>query len=188
MVTKETLDEAITFAAKAHRGDYRKGSKLPYITHPMSVMNRVNKFKSSSNPFLLAVCAVLHDTVEDCGVTLDEIAKLFSYQVAAIVDELTLDKRQYELIGKTKYLCQELTRMSSYALCIKLCDRADNLEDMKMMTIDFQERYLEETREILSHLVANRQHLTKTHALLISELQSIMRQAKHDLRNIKRGN
>lgn len=187
MVTKQTLDEAIAFATRAHRGGYRKANGMPYITHPMSVMKRVMRSKESSNPYLLAVCSVLHDTVEDCGVTLEDIAKAFGYQVAAIVDELSLDKNEYQTVGKTELLCRELTNMSSYALCIKLCDRADNLEDMKGMSLEFRERYIKETEDILKHVVMNRKHITKTHYTLMTEIKDILSAEKLRLRNEKKG-
>lgn len=171
IVGPEVLQRAIEFAAKAHRGGYRKGDGRPYIVHPLSVMNRVSKAKESSNHLLLATCAILHDTVEDCGVSLDEIATDFGYSVASIVEELTLDKTKYETIGKTKYLCQEMVKMSSYALAIKLCDRLDNLEDMKAMPEDFVIRYLAETQEIVDYVNLRRLRITSTHRKLLNEVQ-----------------
>lgn len=174
IINADTLQKAIEFAAKAHRGQHRKGDGRPYIVHPMSVMARVNKSKESSNAHLLAVCAILHDTVEDCGTTLDEISSNFGYYVAAIVEELTLDKSKYETIGKTKYLAQEMTKMSSYALVIKLCDRLDNLEDMKHMHKEFQLRYLKETQDILDYVLVRRMRISPTHRMLIAQIRELL--------------
>jgi (p)ppGpp synthase/HD superfamily hydrolase len=99
---------------------------------------------------------LLHDTVEDCGVSLKRIAKKFGLQVASLVEELTLDKTKYETIGKTKYLSQEVVSMSNYALCIKLCDRLDNVRDVKSMVPDFIKKYKTETKEILDALEKGR--------------------------------
>jgi len=180
IVTAETFQRAIEFAAKAHRGQYRKGDGRPYITHPMSVMTRLRAAKQSTNQYLLGTCAVLHDVVEDCGIELDDIAHEFGYYVAAIVQELTLDKSKYETVGKTKYLSQELTRMSSYALAIKLCDRIDNLEDMHAMTTGFIERYLKETADIIDYVIANRKRLTPTHYTLIEQIDKILQSYGYD--------
>lgn len=171
MVTSETLQRAIEFAVKKHRGQKRKGDKRPYIMHPLSVMIRLYNIKDSENLFLLATAAVLHDTVEDCGVKLKTIARKFGHAVAALVEELTLDKAQYELIGKTEYLCQEVVKMSSYALCIKLCDRLDNVEDLNSMSVEFRSKYIKETRDIIDSLFAKRTKLTNTHIKLISLIQ-----------------
>lgn len=166
MVTAQIFEEAILFAVKAHRGQRRKGDGRPYILHPMSVLRTLYEVKESKNMYLLATAAILHDVVENCGVSLKKIAKKFGYAVAALVEELTLNKEKYETIGKTKYLCQEVIKMSSYALCIKLCDRLDNVRDMKKMTDDFKKKYKAETWEIVNILEKERK-LTRTQRKLI---------------------
>lgn len=169
MITVETFEKALIFAAKKHMGQTRKGDKFSYIIHPMRVAVTLQSIKESKNMALLMTACVLHDTVEDCGVKLSTIAKHFGYAVASLVEELTLDKSKYETIGKTKYLCQEVLKMSSYALCIKLCDRLDNVRDMKKMSESFRNKYRAETREILDAL-KNRK-ITKTHAKLIKLIE-----------------
>jgi GTP pyrophosphokinase len=169
---QSTLERAILFSVKAHTGQTRKGDGRPYILHPLSVMFRVDKNKKSTNRYLLAVAAILHDTVEDCGITLQQIAEEFGYQVAALVDELTLNKAKYESIGKKEYLAQELYGMSSYALTIKLCDRLDNLEDMESMSESFQQKYKEETLYILNHIKTRK--FTGTHRKLIKQINKVL--------------
>jgi GTP pyrophosphokinase len=165
MITAETFEKAILFAVKAHIGQVRKGDGRPYILHPISVMQRISAIKTSSNIYLLGAAAILHDTVEDCGITLEEIAREFGHHVAALVSELTLDKSNYEKIGKAEYLARELYGMSSYALAIKLCDRLDNICDMKDMKKEFIARYIDETYFILKRIESRK--LTKTHRKLI---------------------
>lgn len=174
-VTAETLESAMEFAIKAHKGQRRKGDKRPYIMHPFSVMNKIYRHKMSKNMFLLLTAAVLHDTVEDCEVTLKEIVKLFGIHVGALVEELTLDKAQYAKLGKKEYLTQSLNRMSSYALALKLCDRLDNVEDMRFTTPDFRRTYFAETKYILKNLDRK---LTKTHKRLIKKIKRKMRSWK----------
>jgi (p)ppGpp synthase/HD superfamily hydrolase len=172
MINAKTLERAIEFAGKAHKGAFRKGDGRPYIMHPLSVMNKIQSIKKSNNALLLAAAAVLHDTVEDCGVELDTIAKEFGYYTAGLVEELTLDKEKYETIGKTKYLSQEMTKMSSYALCIKLCDRLDNVQDMASMGDEFIARYSKETISILDYVMKHRTKLSKTHIALMGMITS----------------
>ena len=169
MVDNSTFEKAVIFAAKKHMGQSRKGDKFSYIIHPMRVAVTLQSIKESKNMALLMTACLLHDTVEDCGVKLSTIAKHFGHAVASLVEELTLDKSKYETIGKTKYLCQEVLKMSSYALCIKLCDRLDNVRDMKKMSESFRTKYRAETREILDAL-KNRK-VTKTHAKLIKLIE-----------------
>lgn len=168
-LTNTQVEEALLFAAKKHRGQSRKGNKLPYIIHPIRVMTTLQRVKASKNLNLLLVVSLLHDTVEDCGVSLKKIGKKFGHHVASLVEELTLDKNKYETIGKTKYLCQEMTKMSSYALCIKLCDRLDNVSDVKDMSEEFKNKYKAETRELLEALKGR--VLTKTHKKLIKLIE-----------------
>jgi (p)ppGpp synthase/HD superfamily hydrolase len=163
------LNDAIIYAAKKHRGQTRKGDGRPYILHPMAVLYILYEVKASKNMFLLAIAAILHDVVEDCGVLLKKIAKKFGYKVAALVEELTLLKENYETIGKTKYICQEILKMSSYALCIKLCDRLANLREMKDMSVEFIEKYVPETWEMVK--AARSRKLTKTHKRLLALIE-----------------
>jgi (p)ppGpp synthase/HD superfamily hydrolase len=171
-ISNSMLEDIIIFAAKKHRGQSRKGNKLPYIIHPTRVAMILLELKESKNINLLLAVCFLHDTVEDCGVSLKTIAKKFGHAIASLVGELTLDKDKYETIGKTEYLCQEVLQMSSYALCIKLCDRLDNVRDMKSMTPEFRAKYSAETRKILENL-SNRK-LTKTHKKLVKLIQKIV--------------
>lgn len=175
MVDAKTLQRAIEFASVAHRGQVRKGDGRPYILHPLSVMARLGSVKKSTNAFLLATAAVLHDTVEDCGVELKEIAEKFGFYVAGLVEELTLDKSKYETIGKTKYLCQEMVKMSSYALCIKLCDRLDNVEDMESMDVEWRKKYAMETNIMMNTILSKRKNVTNTHRVLITQIQEVIK-------------
>jgi (p)ppGpp synthase/HD superfamily hydrolase len=173
MVTNTIVEEALIFATKKHKGQKRKGNGLPYIIHPMRVANVLLEVKESKNLNLLLTAVLCHDTVEDCGVSLKTIAKKFGHAVASLVEELTLDKTKYESIGKTKYLCQEVVKMSSYALCIKLCDRLDNVRDMKTMTPEFRTKYKAETKQILEALENRR--LTKTHKKIINLIEKTIK-------------
>jgi (p)ppGpp synthase/HD superfamily hydrolase len=177
MISSKTFEKAITFATKAHQGQFRKGDGRPYILHPLSVMTRIMTIKKSANAYLLGAAAILHDVVEDCyqgniNEGLEIIAKEFGYSVAAIVQELTLDKTMYEIIGKKEYLAQEMVGMSSYALAIKLCDRLDNVSDMEDMSIEFQKSYLAETEYIINAI--EDRHLTKTHLKLIKMIKKAL--------------
>jgi len=173
MFKDNLFEEALIFAATNHKNQKRKGNKLPYIIHPMWVANVLMKVKQSRNMVLLLTVCLLHDTVEDCGVQIETIAKLFGYQVAALVEELTLDKTQYEKIGKKEYLAIKMSSMSSYGLTIKLCDRFDNIEDMKSMNQEFILNYISETRYILSYIRSMRK-FTKTQLKLVELIETEM--------------
>mgnify|MGYP001202379726 CR=1 FL=1 len=77
------INEAIEFAAKAHEGQLRKGTKKPYIVHPIEVSEIVSAMTDDEE----VICAaVLHDTIEDCrGITKDVLKLRFGDRVAELV-------------------------------------------------------------------------------------------------------
>lgn len=168
--TAEQLQEVIEFSVAAHKGVLRKGNGMPYIFHPFRVASKLITVKESTHLYLLVAACLLHDTVEDVEeITLQTIIDKFGIQVAAIVEELTLDKTKYETMGKTEYLSEHLLKMSSWALTIKLCDRWDNVEDMSKMDNEFKYKYKKETQEILKVLVEKR-GLTGTQHQLVQRI------------------
>ena len=78
----QTLERAIAIAATAHAGQVDKGG-APYILHPLKVMLRMNTLEQR-------IVAVLHDVVEDCGVSLDDLRKEgFSEEVLSAIESVT---------------------------------------------------------------------------------------------------
>mgnify|MGYP003533033748 CR=1 FL=1 len=77
------IDKAITFATKAHEGQFRKGTKLPYIVHPLEVGVIVSRMTQDKE---VIAAAILHDTLEDCKeVTFSTLCQEFGERVAEIV-------------------------------------------------------------------------------------------------------
>jgi (p)ppGpp synthase/HD superfamily hydrolase len=81
---RSLLGDAIAMAAEAHQGQVDKAGE-PYILHPLRVMFRI---REAGHRVEVQAAAVLHDVVEDSGVTLEDIAAL-SPEVAALVDAVT---------------------------------------------------------------------------------------------------
>ena len=173
-MTNDLLEKAIIFATKKHKGQKRKGNGLPYIVHPLGVMSIFLEVKESKNITMLLIAILLHDVKEDANVSLKKIAKEFGHQVAALVEELTLDKDKYETVGKTELLCQEVIKMSSYALVIKLADRLYNIRDTKSMPVEFRDKYFEETRVIIKTLETGRK-LTKSQKKLVQMIKTVIK-------------
>ena len=86
----ELVSEAIAFAVKAHDGMRRKKSEAPYILHPMEAAVIVGTMSSDQN---LIAAAVLHDVVEDAGVSIEEVEEKFGKRVRELVESETEDKR-----------------------------------------------------------------------------------------------
>ena len=85
----ELVSEAIAFAVKAHDGMRRKKSQAPYILHPLEVAVIVGTMSDDEH---LIAAAVLHDVVEDAGITMDEIEQRFGKRVRELVGAETEDK------------------------------------------------------------------------------------------------
>lgn len=83
------IEEAAAFAARAHQGVFRKGTTIPYITHPMETAVIVSGF--TGDPEMIAA-AMLHDVIEDAGVTREELEQRFGARVAALVADESEDK------------------------------------------------------------------------------------------------
>ena len=86
----ELVSEAIAFAVRAHDGMRRKKSEAPYILHPMEAAVIVGTMTDDQN---LIAAAVLHDVVEDAGVTIQEIEERFGKRVRELVASETENKR-----------------------------------------------------------------------------------------------
>lgn len=86
----ELVSEAIVFAVSAHDGMRRKKSECPYIIHPMEAAVIVSTITDDQN---LIAAAVLHDVVEDAGVTIEEVEERFGVRVRELVASETEDKR-----------------------------------------------------------------------------------------------
>src|SRR3972149_1547626 len=79
--------KAARFAAKAHAGQFRKDGKTPAIVHPARVAGRVAVLPFATDE--LVAVAYLHDVMEDCPITHDDLVREFGAEVAHLVDFLT---------------------------------------------------------------------------------------------------
>ena len=86
----ELTSEAIEFAVKAHDGMRRKKSDVPYILHPMEAAVIVGTLTDDQE---VIAAAVLHDVVEDAGITIEQIEEKFGKRVRQLVESETEDKR-----------------------------------------------------------------------------------------------
>ena len=87
----DLVSEAIVFATKAHDGMRRRKSKVPYIVHPMEVGAIVGTMTDNQE---VIAAGVLHDVVEDAGITLEEIREKFGERVMELVASETENKRE----------------------------------------------------------------------------------------------
>jgi len=123
------LLEAISFAARKHSAQKRKGAdEQPYVNHVLEVANLLaNVGKIEDYDVLIA--AVLHDTIEDTATTAEEIAKLFGANVCKYVLEVTDDKSLPKARRKQLQI-EHAPHLSNGAKYIKLGDKISNIRDV----------------------------------------------------------
>ena len=125
------LDDAIEFAAKAHEGQFRKGTRRPYIVHPIEVPDIVSTMTKDEE----VICAaVLHDTIEDCrGITQDVLKLRFGARVAEIVAQESEDKSRSweERKGAT------ISRLKDADVEVQMIGLADKLSNMRDIDRDY---------------------------------------------------
>lgn len=83
------LEKAYRYSFSAHKGQFRKGTKIPYFTHIITTMNYCMEL---TDDIEILQAAILHDTVEDTHVTFDDLRRDFGARVARIVEDDTEDK------------------------------------------------------------------------------------------------
>jgi len=125
----KTLAQAISFAAKKHKTQKRKGGdEEPYINHPLEVLSLLTNIGNVEDYDTL-IAAVLHDTIEDTQTTKEEITELFGSDVCKMVLELTDDK-SLPKVERKQLQIKHAPRLSYGAKQIKLCDKISNIRDV----------------------------------------------------------
>ncbi len=120
------LERAIAFAMEHHKGACRKGSQIPYITHPLETMQILNSMNADIH---MLMAGVLHDTLEDTDATLREILDEFGLDVAALVNGHTDDK-QLLWYNKRLLALRQLEKDSPRQKMLILADKVSNLRCM----------------------------------------------------------
>lgn len=120
------IDEAIIFAVKRHAGGLRKGTALPYILHPLEMLQILSNMNADTD---LQIAGLLHDTIEDTDTTAQEIAALFGEDVAALVSHHSEDKEKNWLARKTAALAA-LQSADERQKMLALADKLSNLRSI----------------------------------------------------------
>ena len=124
------LQKAIEFAVKAHAGAVRKGTDIPYIVHPVEVMKIVAGITDDEE---VRAAAVLHDTVEDTGTTIQNIRQMFGERVAELVGAESENKREGEPEPETWKIRKEetLSHLKHADRDVKIICLGDKLANMR---------------------------------------------------------
>jgi (p)ppGpp synthase/HD superfamily hydrolase len=129
------IDASLAFAARAHAGQNRKATDIPYIVHPVGVMLILIE-AGENDPEVLAA-ALLHDTVEDTGVTLAQIREAFGPRVAEIVEGCSEPDHGGMWEARKQHTVEYL---KTAPRAVQLITAADKLHNLRSMIADYAEQ------------------------------------------------
>ncbi len=174
----DSVRRAYRFADEAHLGQIRNSGE-PYITHPIAVAQQCAEWKLDAQALM---AALLHDAIEDCGVTKPELIERFGAPVAELVDGLTkLEKLEFNTReeNQAESFRKMLLAMARdvRVILIKLADRTHNMRTLGDVPRTKWARISRETLDIYAP-IAHRLGLNTTYR----ELQDLSFQHLHPWR------
>ncbi|MFD7033283.1 RelA/SpoT family protein [Streptomyces sp. NPDC059917] len=142
------LRRAYVLAESSHRGQMRKSGE-PYITHPLAVTLILAELGAETTTL---TASLLHDTVEDTEVTLDQVRQEFGDEVCFIVDGVTkVERIDYGAAAEPETFRKMLVATGNdvRVMSIKLADRLHNMRTLGVMRPEKQARIAKVTRDVL---------------------------------------
>lgn len=156
VVSKGNIKKAYKFALLHHGGQYRVSGE-PYVMHPLRVAKLLAEWGFGSE---VVIAGLLHDVLEDCDVSFDELSNCFGSNVAKFVNAVTqVDKHMKGFENLSKEEIDKLSdirlikNISEESLFIKVADRLDNLYTIGVMEEEKQIKKARDTRELLLPMV-----------------------------------
>ena len=174
----DNVRSAYKFADEAHLGQLRNSGE-PYITHPIAVAQQCAEWKLDAQALM---AALLHDAIEDCGVTKPELIERFGAPVAELVDGLTklekleINTREENQAESFRKMLLAMAR-DVRVILIKLADRTHNMRTLSNAPREKWARISSETLDIYAP-IAHRLGLNTTYR----ELQELSFQHLHPWR------
>lgn len=128
LYTTDIFKQALYFSAEKHDGQYRKGGKTPYIVHPVMVAFMVAQYTDKSETI---AAALLHDVVEDCNVSLNDLEKEFGKEITSLVNEVSFippsSKKDMSWRTKKSLYLDKIKHSSNNACIIIAADKITNM-------------------------------------------------------------
>ena len=125
------IDRAAKFAEQAHKGAHRKGTRIPYIVHPLETALIASMLTNDEE---ILAAALLHDTIEDCeGVDANVLKEMFSARVAGIVSQESEDKSKTWMERKSA----TIERLKTAPIEVQMIGLADKLSNMRDIDRDY---------------------------------------------------
>ncbi len=126
MTYTHQIQKAISLAIKAHHGQTRKGTEIPYVTHPLSVGLILSRTGALED---VIIAGILHDTIEDGDITKEDIEKEFGESVANIVNDVTEQDKSLPWMERKQQALEHVSEMGKDGLLVKSADVLHNLQN-----------------------------------------------------------
>ncbi len=120
------IEKAVAKAIVLHAGQTRKGDGTPYINHPLMVGFTLARY---SNDERIIAAGILHDTVEDCEYTLEELRSDFGTEIATLVSAVTEDKTIEDWTERKRENVARI-KATPNAVHIKIADNLANMTSL----------------------------------------------------------
>lgn len=127
------IEKALQVAAKAHDHQYRKKTDIPYITHPVGVGMILMKAGYDEE---LITAGILHDTVEDTTLTLEDIERIFGLKIAKIVEGCSEPDKTLPWEERKKHTIEYL-KTAPIEIRVVVC--ADKLHNIQSINDDYEQ-------------------------------------------------
>lgn len=124
----DAVFRALRFAVDAHTGHYRKGTRVPYIVHPLGAAQSLIEIGA---PEPVVIAALLHDTVEDTPTTHEDIEREFGPEVARLVRAASEPDKAWPWERRKQHAIDHLRDAPEDELLVGLADKLDNLRSIR---------------------------------------------------------
>lgn len=128
-IVRNLIEHAIGFAALKHTGQVRKGTSIPYISHPFAVGMMLQQAGESEK---VVAAGILHDTLEDTAATEEEIRAVFGEQVLLLVKAASEPDKSRPWEDRKRHTVSKLVARSREELAIIVADKLHNLRSIRL--------------------------------------------------------
>ena len=129
----DIIFQALRFATDAHSGQFRKSTKIPYIVHPVEVMQHLEKNGASSDA---VIAGVLHDTLEDTQTTASELRQIFGDRITDLVIGASEPDKSLSWEERKEHTLCVLQNTDDIELLMVVC--ADKLSNISSIAADLK--------------------------------------------------
>ncbi|SDM62243.1 HD domain-containing protein [Bacillus sp. OK048] len=123
----DIIEKALQTASKSHEGQYRKNTDIPYITHPVAVGMMLLEAGYSEE---IVAAGILHDTVEDTPLTLEDIKKDFGANIAKMVEGSSEPDKSLPWKDRKEHTIEFLKTASEEIRAVVCADKLHNIRSI----------------------------------------------------------